>query len=184
MLYLHCHFRRHIEVARVPNSRRTCLFFSLSAVSILRILRLWHDTSDAMDLAARHLFVPMFPMHARNLAPRKWILGHVSRLLRPNLRPLSRHGLGAGQIRRDFVMQCKNFSEKVAKKFFVVLFILPQKFHEPRAWYDSATASFARGPCTKVKKHGGYGAALVLVGRSPYGVVSRYRKICALASGD
>jgi hypothetical protein len=26
---------------------------------------------------------------------------------------------------------------------------------------------FARGPCTMVKKHGGYGAALVFVGRSP-----------------
>ena len=81
-------------------------------------------------------------------------------------------------------MQCKKFFEKRAKIFSSFETILPQKFHEPGAWYVSATASFARGPCTKVKKDGGYGAALVLVGRSPYGVVSRYRKVCALASGD
>jgi len=64
-------------------------------------------------------------------------------------------------------MQCKNFSEKVAKKFFVALIILPQKFHEPRAWYDSATASFARGPCTKVKNTVGTGPRWFLSGGPP-----------------
>jgi hypothetical protein len=54
-------------------------------------------------------------------------------------------------------MQCNKTLLRAAKFFDSTLIILPQKIHELRAWYVSATASFARGSCTKVKNTVGTG---------------------------
>ena len=101
------------EVARRSPSLGA-LIVSLPLISILGVLWLWHDTSDAERIAA-HAAIDFLvrasdnadvPGDAGDVAPRNRILGDAHHLLRAYLRALSLHNLDSGKIWRDAVMRC------------------------------------------------------------------------------
>ena len=159
------------EVAR-RSPTLGALIVSLPLVSILGILWLWHDTTDAERIAthAQSTFwyvlptLPMFLVMPAMLRHGIGFLGHARNLLRADFRALSLHDLGARKIRRDLVTrQTQDFLHKTfcsakrfrifdGRKFFeLMVIVLPQNFHERRACYVSAPALLADVACPRVK---------------------------------
>ena len=98
------------EVAR-RSPTLGALIVSLPLVSILGILWLWNDTSDAERIAthAQSTFwyvlptLPMFLLMPAMLRHGIRILANTSGLLHADFRPLSRNNLDARKIRNDAV---------------------------------------------------------------------------------
>ena len=101
------------------------LIVSLPLVSILGILWLWHDTSDAERIAAHaqstfwYVLPTLHACDANNAAARNRFLVNACSVLRADLRALSRDNLDVGKIRHHALMQRSKFKIEQAGKFSI-----------------------------------------------------------------
>ena len=112
------------EVAR-RSPTLGALIVSLPLVSILGILWLWHDTSDAERIAthAQSTFwyvlptLPMFLCDAGNAAARNRFLANACSLLCADLCAVPCGNLDPGKIRHHALMQCSKSKIRGSPKF-------------------------------------------------------------------